>query len=118
MVTKHHFIIIMATVLFKVPKDPIEYKMWVEEVGIEVLKDYKPSKLPFIMERNGIRMKRNNCICGVVKRHSIAERDYYIIIMANNALSFNEIVCDYDPLFKHLCEAGDVENYYSIIKNK
>lgn len=107
----------MATILFTVPKDPVIYRKWVKKVGIVVLRDYKPSSLPFIREGDAVKMQRNNCVCRVVKRHSIAEQpDYYIVIMANNALSFNEIVCDYDPLFDYLCKAGDVERYYSVRK--
>lgn len=108
----------MSTLIFRVPKNELKFREFIEEVQVDLIKDYKPLKRPIICQGDGIKMRRNGAIMAVVKVHSIPEHEHYIVIGACRALSFNELVADFDPMYHHLCVQGEVEQYYSIRKTK
>lgn len=108
----------MATLIFRVPKDEVLYKQFLENCQLQVLREYKPVKRNIIIQGDGLKMLRNGCLTHVVKIHSIPEQTHYIVIIASRALTFNELVVDHDPLVEHMCVAGEVEQYYSIRKTK
>lgn len=102
----------MSTIMFKVPKDEMSYRGFLIKYGIEVIRDRLPVKRPLIVEGDAIRIIHNGCVCRVMKVHSIKEKDYYIVIMANKCLSFYDMVVNSYPILNAMCRGNEIETYY------
>ena len=107
----------MSTLAIIVPKDERSYREFLAKHGIEVIKDRLPVKRPLIIEGDAIRILHNGCICRVMKVHSLKEKDYYIVIMANKCLSFSDMVVNNYPILDAVCKGDEIETYYKY-KNK
>ena len=118
MVYRSTILIIMATLIFRVPKDELKFREFIEEVQVDLIKDYRPLKRPLICYGDGIKMRRNGAIMAVVKVHSLPKAEHYIVVGACRSLTFNELVVDFDPMYKHLCVAREGEQYYETYKSK
>jgi hypothetical protein len=102
----------MSTIMFKVPKDEMSYRGFLIKYGIEVIRDRLPVKRPLIIEGDGIRIKHNGCVCRVMHIHHKKDKNYYIVVMANKCLSFNDLVVNNYPILDAMCKDTDIDNYY------